>query len=117
MRLRTPQDIGLTIRDHRRHRRMSQQALAGRIGVSRQWVVEVEQGKARAEVGLVLRALLALGAELSVNLPGLPSPAPDTVPLPEIDLDAIIERARRPLDVDWPLAALPTDTPPGGRTG
>ena len=68
---------------------MSQQALAEHIGVSRQ----VEQGKARAEVGLVLRALLALGAELSVNLPGLPSPAQDTVSLPEIDLDAIIERA------------------------
>ena len=68
---------------------MSQQALAEHIGVS----CQVEQGKAREEVGLVLRALLALGAELSVNLPGLPSPAPDTIPLPEIDLDAIIERA------------------------
>ena len=99
MRLRTALDLGLTIRDHRRHRGLSQQALAERIGVSRQWVVEMEGGKERAEVGLVMRALLALGAELSVNLPGVPS-HPSAAHLPKIDLDAIIARARRSPDED-----------------
>ena len=100
MRLRTALDLGLTIRDHRRHRGLSQQALAERIGVSRQWVVEMEGGKERAEVGLVMRALLALGAELSVNLPGVPSHPSATARLSKIDLDAIVARARRSPDED-----------------
>ena len=91
MRLRTALDLGLTIRDHRRHRGLSQQVLAERIGVSRQWVVEVEGGKERAEVGLVMRALAALDAELSVSLPGVLS-HPLAARLPKIDLDAIIAR-------------------------
>jgi hypothetical protein len=37
-----------------------------KIGVSRQWVIEVEKGKARAEVGLILRALDALSIPLSI---------------------------------------------------
>ena len=100
MRLRTALDLGLTIRDHRRHRGWAQQALAERIGVSRQWVVEVEGGKERAEIGLVMRALAALDAELSVNLPGVPTHPAATPRLPKIDLDAIIARARRPLSED-----------------
>ena len=100
MRLRTALDLGLTIRDHRRHRGLSQQALAERIGVSRQWVVEVEGGKERAEVGLVMRALAALDAELSVNLPGIPSHPSAVARLPKIDLDVIIARARRSPDED-----------------
>ena len=97
--LRTALDLGYTLREHRRHRRLSQQALADRIGVSRQWVVEVEHGKERAEIGLVLRALNAVGADLSVLLPEESSPASASYPLP-IDLDAILARARRPLHDD-----------------
>lgn len=87
MRVRTPADLGAVIRDHRRRRGMDQQTLAKKIGASRQWVVEVEKGKPRAQVGLVLRALDALGVALSIGGAGTP-------PSPGIDIDEIVDRAR-----------------------
>jgi HTH-type transcriptional regulator/antitoxin HipB len=92
MLIRTPKDLGAVIRDHRRRRGLDQLALATKIGVSRQWVVEVEKGKPRAEVGLVLRALDALGVALSI-------PATDPVAkkkAPGIDIDQIVDKARKP---------------------
>ena len=41
-------------------------ALAEKAGTSRKWIVEVEQGKPRAEIGLVLRTLKALGVSLDL---------------------------------------------------
>ena len=93
MLIRTPTDVGAVIRDHRCRRRLDQQALATKIGVSRQWVVEVEKGKARAEVGLVLRALDALGIALSIA--GTDTAAAKNE-LPGIDIDEIVDKAREP---------------------
>jgi HTH-type transcriptional regulator/antitoxin HipB len=90
MRVRTPQEIGLTIRDRRLERGMDQSELARRVGVSRQWLVEIEKGKPRAEIGLVLRALRAL--DLDVWLGDLP--ASDTSSAVDIDLSGVIDRAR-----------------------
>jgi HTH-type transcriptional regulator/antitoxin HipB len=87
MLIRTPADLGAVIRDHRRRGGMDQQTLARKIGASRQWVVEVEKGKPRAEVGLVLRALDALGVALSIGTTG-PTPAPG------VDVDQIVDQAR-----------------------
>ena len=64
MRIRTPLDLGLIIRDRRRKLGLTQNALAEKAAVGRQWLVAVEQGKARAEIGLVLRTLAALDVEL-----------------------------------------------------
>ena len=94
MRARTPLEIGLAIRDRRLERRLDQAELAQRVGVSRQWLVEIEKGKPRAEIGLVLRVLRELG--LDVWLGDLP-PA-ETAPAPTIDLNRVIERARRGTD-------------------
>jgi len=93
MHLRTPKDIGLIIRDRRRARSLSQQRLADLVGVSRQWIVDIEHGKPRVELVLVLRTLQVLDVRLAV----LGSePREDAAPLPEaaIDIDAIIDRAR-----------------------
>ncbi len=93
MRLRTPRDIGLLIRDRRHLRSLSQQHLADLVGVSRQWIVDIERGKPRAELTLVLRTLHALDIQLAV----VGSDADrEAGPIPEvaIDLDAIIDRAR-----------------------
>jgi HTH-type transcriptional regulator / antitoxin HipB len=91
MYVRTPTDIGLLIRDRRRQLGLSQTELAGRVGVGRQWIVAIEQGKARAELGLVMRALASLDLRLSIN-------ASDAVLTPDgttpIDLDAIIDAAK-----------------------
>ena len=65
-----------------------------RVGVSRQWVSGVERGKPRAEVGLILRALRALGLDLSVG-PQDEGARPRHEPeLPNIDIDAVVEKAR-----------------------
>ncbi|MGH7298057.1 MAG: helix-turn-helix domain-containing protein, partial [Polyangiaceae bacterium] len=62
--VRTPTDLGALIRDRRRRLGLDQRALAERVGVSRQWIIEAEQGKPGAAVGLVLRTLQALGVTL-----------------------------------------------------
>lgn len=93
MLIRTPKDLGAVIRNRRRRSGLDQQALATKIGTSRQWVVEVEKGKPRAEVGLVLRALDALGVALSIK-------PTDTAAAGQkahgIDIDRIIDKAREP---------------------
>jgi HTH-type transcriptional regulator/antitoxin HipB len=88
--VRTPKEIGAAIRERRRALRLDQSALADLVGVSRQWIVEIEQGKPRAAVGLVLRTLDALGLKVGVDerkSGGRPPPAPD--------IDAVVERARK----------------------
>lgn len=83
MNLRNPTDVGLLVRQRRRELGLDQAGLAERIGVSRQWVVEIEAGKARAEIGLVLRALRALGLTLRAE----PRPS-DGSPIDRILCDA-----------------------------
>lgn len=96
MRVRTPQDIGLAIRDRRIELGLDQAELARRVGVSRQWLVEIERGKPRAEIGLLLRALREL--ELDVWVGDLPAAASGGAAA--IDLDHVIDRARGESDDD-----------------
>jgi HTH-type transcriptional regulator/antitoxin HipB len=62
--VRTPRDIGALIRQKRKDAGMDQATLARRVGVSRWWINEVEKGKPRAELGLVLQTLTTLGVSL-----------------------------------------------------
>lgn len=89
MSIRTPADLGAVIREHRKLRGFDQAELAKRIGVSRQWVIGIERGRARAELGLVLRALDALGIQLNVLLP---NPKPIAA---GPDIDAIVSAAKK----------------------
>jgi len=82
-RVTTAEDIGALVRARRRERALSQQALADSVGVSRQWIVEIEGGKARAEVGLVLRLLNVLDLTIRVD------------PRPPDPLDALLDRDDR----------------------
>ena len=66
MRVRTATDLGAFIRERRVKLGMDQSDLAEKAGTSRKWIVEVEQGKPRAEIGLVLRTLKALGVSLDL---------------------------------------------------
>lgn len=88
MLIRTPDDLGAVIRERRQALQMSQTDLATRIGASRQWIVGVEKGRSRAELGLVLRALDALGIRLDS---GITKASQKNVP----DLDAIVATARK----------------------
>jgi len=64
---RTPEDLGSLVREHRLARAMTQAQLAQAIGTSRQWVVDLERGKPTLALGLVLRAVTAVGLSLRVE--------------------------------------------------
>jgi HTH-type transcriptional regulator / antitoxin HipB len=66
MKIRTAADLGAFIRERRVKLGMDQSDLAEKAGTSRKWIVEVEQGKPRAEIGLVLRTLKTLGVSLDI---------------------------------------------------
>ncbi|MBU6444494.1 MAG: helix-turn-helix domain-containing protein [Alphaproteobacteria bacterium] len=92
MLIRSPSDLGAAIRNRRRELGLDQAALAKSIGASRQWVIGVERGRARAELGLVLRALDILDIPLSVDAGTKPKTKPAA--LPDVDIDAIVDAAR-----------------------
>ena len=85
MRIRTPLELGLTIRDRRRKLGLTQAELARKIGAGRQWLVAFERGKSRAEVGLVLRAISALDLALTIHPDDRPL-QPNDGPTP-VDID------------------------------
>jgi HTH-type transcriptional regulator/antitoxin HipB len=93
MRINSAKDIGLLIREQRRSQGHTQQELAIRAGVGRQWLVAVEQGKARAELGLVLRVLRELGLRLDADLgeSRTSGGASSTGTIADIDIDAIVD--------------------------
>lgn len=76
----TPDELAITVRERRRALGLSQQQLAERLGVSRQWVVGLEAGRPRAELGLVLRALRSLDLRVLV----------EPMPSGSIDLDTLV---------------------------
>lgn len=86
MRISSPRDLGLYVRDRRRDLDMTQADLAGAARVSRRWLADLEAGKATAEIGLVLRTLHALDLELDVR--------PRQQPPGQIDLDDLLRNLR-----------------------
>lgn len=89
MRAGSVDDVAMIARARRRDLGLSQGALAEAIGASRKWVSEFENGKASAELGLVVRALAALGMTIDIvgDRTGETGEA--------IDLDAVIDAHRR----------------------
>jgi HTH-type transcriptional regulator/antitoxin HipB len=66
MLIRNPTDLGAFIRERRMKLGLDQAELAEKAGTSRKWLIEVERGKPRAAIGLILRRLRSL--EISVDL-------------------------------------------------
>ncbi len=91
---RTPQDLGLLIREQRRQLGLDQHELAQRVGVSRQWIVEMEGGKPRAELALVLRTVAALGLEIDLRSQAQAAEAPSPAYV-DIDLGDVLARAKK----------------------
>lgn len=77
MLLRRPHDLGPLIRDGRIRAGWSQTQLAERVGVSRQWISQVETGKTSVEFDLVVGTLQALGCQLYAESSGRPTHAED----------------------------------------
>ena len=57
----------MQVRGERERQGLSQQAVAERVGCTRQWVAALEAGGERLEVALVLRTLNALGIRLDAS--------------------------------------------------
>jgi len=99
--LLTPALLGRLVREARRAAGLSQTALGERIGASRFWIAEFEQGKLTAELGLALRAVQAVGLTLHVTSPSErageadkgKAPASGAGDIPSVDLGAIIAAA------------------------
>jgi len=91
MLIRAPSDVGALVRDRRKQLGLDQATLARRIGVSRQWIIGVERGHARAELGLALRALDELGFRLEATTEGTGRRARTSL----IDIDDIVASARK----------------------
>jgi HTH-type transcriptional regulator / antitoxin HipB len=90
MLIRTPADLGAVIRDRRKHLKFDQAAFAKRIGVSRQWIIQIEHGHPRAELALVLRALDALDIRIDADVEKTQRRRQGA-----IDIDAIVAKAKR----------------------
>lgn len=74
---------------------MDQKTLAAKAGVSRFWVIGIEGGKPRAEVGLVLLRALGLVMDVDVHVATHDRPVArhvrtNAVAAPRVDLDALI---------------------------
>jgi HTH-type transcriptional regulator / antitoxin HipB len=61
--LRNPEQLGRSVRTKRLEQGLSQKALAEKIGVERKWIIHLESGNSRAELGLTLKALNALNIQ------------------------------------------------------
>lgn len=60
-------EVGKIISAARRHRGLTQMQLARSVGVTQNWLSEVENGKDTAQVGRILRVLSFLKVRLEVS--------------------------------------------------
>lgn len=89
MRGTTVRQLGALIRSRRQELKLTQQQLAERVRVRRQWVIQLERGNSGAELRLVLRALDSL--DLHVTL----TPRPPDVTTKPSDIDQMFARLKR----------------------
>lgn len=91
--IRTSRDLGALIRDRRIKMGLDQLSVAKRAGTSRKWLVEMEKGKPRAAIGLILRTLRVLDINLDVD-GGTRHRRRKASPSP-IDIDKHLENLRK----------------------
>ncbi len=99
--IQTTKELGLAIRSRRKELGWDQAKLATQAGVTRQWIIDIEKGKPRAELALTMRALRVLGLTLTVDAKtrdeGTLSRSDSREGrggAPSMDIDAIVERNR-----------------------
>jgi HTH-type transcriptional regulator / antitoxin HipB len=97
VRLRTTVDVGAVVRDRRLRLRLSQAALARKARVGREWIIELEKGKPRVPLAMVLRTLEALGVALTANAEPPSGPQRNAKTRGRgVDLDAVLQNLQRP---------------------
>lgn len=94
--IRNAEQLGRAIRLKRKEEGLSQSALAARLGVGRKWVIGVESGNSKAELGLVLKTLDALGLRASLSEESQQSPTKDFRQSEPSRLDEVFRRLQQP---------------------
>ena len=94
MRIRNIKDLGAYLRTRRTQLGMDQATLAAKAGTSRKWLIEVENGKPGAALGLVLRTLRALDVAIDLS-DDVPASKPAQGLKPKAGKAAAIEPSRR----------------------
>jgi len=89
--VRSSKDLGAAFKARRKALALDQGSLAAKVGVSRQWIGAIEQGKPGAELALVLRTLRALDMPLSVGELLVAREGDGS----SVDIEAIVARARQ----------------------
>lgn len=90
-----PEQLGRAARLKRREKGVSQSSLAEQLGVERKWVIRLESGNPKAELGLVLRLLDALDLRASLG-EGKPPPSSKAGPVSgPSTLDEVFRRLQR----------------------
>lgn len=65
--LTTATDLGAAIREAREAQNLTQKQVAAAMGVSHQWISEIERGKPNARIDAVLAIARALNLKLNVS--------------------------------------------------
>lgn len=95
MTLHNADQLGRAIRLQRQEKGLSQNALAERLGVDRKWVIHLEAGNAKVELGLVLKAFTALGLRAFLHDENQPD-ATQAGSAPPSRLDEVFRNLQRP---------------------
>ena len=66
-RIRNPEQLGRAVRVRRLEKGLSQVALAAQVGAERKWVIHLEAGNPKAELGLILKVLEVLDLHAFLN--------------------------------------------------
>jgi HTH-type transcriptional regulator/antitoxin HipB len=94
--LRNAEQLGATIRLKRKEKGLSQSRLADLLGVERKWVLRLEAGNPKAELGLVLKTLNALNLRALLSDEDRPL-SRENPHAPTSRLDEVFGRLQRPV--------------------
>jgi HTH-type transcriptional regulator/antitoxin HipB len=98
MHIRNATELGAFIRDRRSQLGFDQAELAGKARTSRKWLIEVEQGKPRAEIGLILGTLKALGVSVDLQADSNETRSPGHAAIPKRqtpDIDSVLNTLKK----------------------
>lgn len=91
--LRNAEQLGAAIRLKRKEKNLTQSELAKLLGAERKWVLNLESGNSKAEIGLILRAIEVLGLRASLADKGRAGRGPHDLKTPH--LDQVFQRLQR----------------------
>jgi HTH-type transcriptional regulator/antitoxin HipB len=87
------EQLGAAIRLRRKEKKLTQSELAKLLGAERKWVLNLESGNSKAEIGLILRAIEVLGLRAILIDKTQPERGPQDLKTPR--LDQVFQRLQR----------------------